>query len=42
VRESSVVLGALLGAKVLEEGQIVRRIVAATAIALGIAALALS
>lgn len=42
VRESSVVLGALLGAKVLEEGQIARRIVAATAIALGIAALALS
>ena len=42
VRESSVVLGALLGAKVLEEGQIAKRIVAATAIALGIAALALS
>jgi drug/metabolite transporter (DMT)-like permease len=42
VRESSVVVGALLGAKVLEEGQIARRILAASAIALGIAALALS
>jgi uncharacterized membrane protein len=42
VRESSVVVGALLGAKVLQEGQLARRIVAATAIAVGIAALALS
>ena len=42
VRESCVVLGALLGAKVLEEGQLAKRIVAAIAIALGIAALALS
>jgi drug/metabolite transporter (DMT)-like permease len=42
VRESSVVLGAVLGAKVLGEGQLGRRIVAAAAIALGIAALALS
>jgi len=42
VRESSVVVGAVLGAKVLGEGQLARRIVAATAIALGIAALALS
>jgi drug/metabolite transporter (DMT)-like permease len=42
VRESSVVLGALLGAKLLQEGQIGRRIAAATAIALGIAALTLS
>ena len=42
VRESSVVLGAILGAKVLDEGQLARRIVAAVAIALGIAALALS
>lgn len=42
VRESSVVLGALLGASVLGEGHVVRRIVAASAIAIGIAALALS
>jgi drug/metabolite transporter (DMT)-like permease len=42
VRESSVVLGAILGAKVLDEGQLARRIVAAVAIAFGIAALALS
>ena len=42
VRESSVVLGAILGAGVLKEGQLGRRILAASAIALGIAALALS
>jgi drug/metabolite transporter (DMT)-like permease len=42
VRESSVVVGALLGARVLGEGHVGRRIVAATAIALGIAALAVS
>jgi drug/metabolite transporter (DMT)-like permease len=42
VRESSVVVGALLGARVLDEGHTGRRIVAATAIALGIAALAVS
>jgi drug/metabolite transporter (DMT)-like permease len=42
VRESSVVLGALLGASVLKEGHLTRRILAASAIALGIAALALS
>jgi drug/metabolite transporter (DMT)-like permease len=42
VRESSVVLGALLGAKVLEEGQFAKRAIAAAAIAVGIAALALS
>jgi drug/metabolite transporter (DMT)-like permease len=42
VRESSVVIGALLGARVLGEGHGRRRIVAATAIALGIAALAVS
>lgn len=42
VRESSVVLGALLGAKVLDEGDPTRRVLAATAIAIGIAALALS
>jgi drug/metabolite transporter (DMT)-like permease len=42
VRECSVVVGAILGAKVLDEGQLARRIVAAVAIALGIAALALS
>ena len=42
VRESSVVLGALLGASVLKEGHVVRRILAASAIAVGIAALALS
>jgi drug/metabolite transporter (DMT)-like permease len=42
VRESSVVIGALLGARVLNEGHTSRRIVAAVAIALGIAALALS
>jgi drug/metabolite transporter (DMT)-like permease len=42
VRESSVVIGALLGARVLGEGHMARRIVAACAIALGIAALAVS
>jgi hypothetical protein len=42
VRESSVVLGAILGAGVLKEGQLSRRILAASAIAVGIAALALS
>jgi uncharacterized membrane protein len=42
VRDSSVVLGALLGAQVLEEGQLASRILAASAIAIGIAALALS
>jgi drug/metabolite transporter (DMT)-like permease len=42
VRESSVVVGALLGARVLGEGHFARRIVAASAIAAGIAALALS
>jgi drug/metabolite transporter (DMT)-like permease len=42
VRESSVVLGALLGARVLGEGHLGRRIAAASAIAVGIAALALS
>jgi drug/metabolite transporter (DMT)-like permease len=42
VRESSVVVGALLGARVLGEGHLTRRIAAASAIALGIAALALS
>jgi drug/metabolite transporter (DMT)-like permease len=42
VRESSVVVGALLGARVLGEGHLARRIVAASAIAAGIAALALS
>jgi drug/metabolite transporter (DMT)-like permease len=42
VRESSVVVGALLGARVLGEGHMTRRILAATAIALGIAALAVS
>jgi drug/metabolite transporter (DMT)-like permease len=42
VRESSVIIGAILGAKVLDEGQLARRIAAAAAIALGIAALALS
>jgi uncharacterized membrane protein len=42
VRESSVVVGALLGASVLKEGQFARRVIAATAIAVGIAALALS
>ena len=42
VRESSVVLGALLGARVLGEGDLLKRVLAATAIALGIAALALS
>jgi drug/metabolite transporter (DMT)-like permease len=42
VRESSVVLGALLGARVLGEGHLGRRIVAASAIAVGIAALAIS
>jgi drug/metabolite transporter (DMT)-like permease len=42
VRESSVVIGALLGASVLKEGHLTRRILAASAIALGIAALALS
>jgi drug/metabolite transporter (DMT)-like permease len=42
VRESSVVVGALLGARVLGEGHVGRRIAAATAIALGIAALAVS
>jgi drug/metabolite transporter (DMT)-like permease len=41
MRESSVVVGAVLGARVLGEGHLTRRIVAATAIALGIAALAL-
>ena len=40
VRESSVVIGALLGARVLDEGHMARRILAASAIALGIAALA--
>jgi drug/metabolite transporter (DMT)-like permease len=42
VRESSVVLGALLGARVLGEGDLTKRVLAASAIALGIAALALS
>ncbi|HEX6023736.1 MAG TPA: hypothetical protein VFZ00_17220 [Solirubrobacter sp.] len=42
MRESSVVLGALLGARVLREGHTLRRILAASAIAVGIAALALS
>lgn len=42
VRESSVVIGALLGARVLDEGHMTRRMLAACAIALGIAALALS
>jgi drug/metabolite transporter (DMT)-like permease len=42
VRESSVVIGALLGARVLDEGHTTRRILAACAIALGIAALAVS
>jgi len=42
VRESSVVVGALLGARVLGEGHLARRIVAASAIAVGIAALALA
>jgi len=42
VRESSVVIGALLGARVLGEGHLGRRIAAACAIAVGIAALALS
>ena len=42
VRESSVVIGALLGASVLKEGQLARRLIAASAIAIGIAALALS
>jgi drug/metabolite transporter (DMT)-like permease len=42
VRESSVVVGALLGASVLNEGHLTRRILAASAIAAGIAALALS
>jgi len=42
VRESSVVIGALLGARVLGEGHMTRRILAACAIALGIAALAVS
>ena len=42
VRESSVVVGALLGARVLGEGHLARRILAASAIAVGIAALALS
>lgn len=42
VRESSVVVGALLGARVLKEGHTGRRMVAAAAIALGIAALAVS
>jgi drug/metabolite transporter (DMT)-like permease len=42
VRESSVVIGALLGASVLQEGQLARRVIAAIAIAIGIAALALS
>jgi drug/metabolite transporter (DMT)-like permease len=42
VRESSVVVGALLGARVLGEGHAARRALAAGAIALGIAALALS
>jgi hypothetical protein len=37
-----VVLGAILGASVLQEGHLARRILAASAIALGIAALALS
>jgi len=39
---SSVVLGALLGARVLGEGDLPKRILAASAIAAGIAALALS
>ena len=42
VRESSVVVGALLGASVLKEGLLARRVIAATAIAVGIATLALS
>jgi drug/metabolite transporter (DMT)-like permease len=42
VRESSVVVGALLGARVLGEGHLARRIVAASAIAIGIAALAIA
>ena len=41
VRESSVVIGALLGASVLNEGSLRRRIIAASAIALGIVALAI-
>src|SRR6185503_11293322 len=40
VRESSVVLGALLGARVLGEGDLAKRILAASAIAAGIAVLA--
>jgi drug/metabolite transporter (DMT)-like permease len=40
-REGSVVLGAFLGARMLGEGHATRRIVAAMAIALGIAGLAL-
>jgi drug/metabolite transporter (DMT)-like permease len=42
VRESSVVLGALLGARVLGEGDPARRVLAAGAIAVGIALLAVS
>ncbi len=42
VRESSVVLGALLGARTLGEGHVTRRIIAASAIAVGIAVLAVS
>jgi len=42
VRESSVVVGALLGARVLGEGELLKRVLAAAAIAAGIAALALS
>jgi drug/metabolite transporter (DMT)-like permease len=42
VRESSVVFGALLGARALGEGHLTRRILAASAIAIGIAVLALS
>jgi drug/metabolite transporter (DMT)-like permease len=42
VRESSVVLGALLGARVLKEGELARRVLAAAVIAAGIAMLALS
>jgi drug/metabolite transporter (DMT)-like permease len=42
VRESSVVIGALLGARLLGEGHVTRRILAAGAIALGIAALAVA
>lgn len=40
-REASVVLGALLGVSVLGEGDARRRLLAATAIAAGILALAL-